>query len=452
MPSLHVICIACLALATSQLGSIGAWQSGLLFGSYTLSALLGATYVVKKLGSKNGLVLGMALYCVYVGCFVFAIHSNNNGRHDDNDNQNENNDRQQRLAAYAGAVIGGIGAGFLWTAQGTYFSQASKHYDEVSASTNAQLYSTGNEDQNSNMLLSSSPSTAHSDHTTNSSYSSSTSLLAGIFAFWYLIGEVILRLIATILLEYEWVNSWHTVFRIYTIIAILSTILMKCCVHDYSNNDLSSASFATSTTSNAEPRSPSRSSFFYKITAAIQLFRQDPKMKYMVGLNAIFGFTSAFVNTYVNGEVLPQVLQDPESKFVGMYTSWSAVVAAVMSLVFISTSISSPPSTLQTTKNESKNNKGRILILGVVCFMGIAIPFILLPDVTNQRYWDWKLLLLIYSFQGIGRSTFEGTLKATFVDFFPHESEGSFANIIVQSGLSNAVGSICKYTECFVLY
>ena len=41
---------------------------------------------------------------------------------------------------------------------------------------------------------------------------------------------------------------------------------------------------------------------------------------------------------------------------------------------------------------------------------------------------------------GIGRSTFEGTLKATFADFFPHEKEGAFANIILQNGLASSFG------------
>jgi hypothetical protein len=46
--------------------------------------------------------------------------------------------------------------------------------------------------------------------------------------------------------------------------------------------------------------------------------------------------------------------------------------------------------------------------------------------------------------QGIGRATFEGTLKATFADFFSYEKEGAFANIILQNGLAGAVGYICK--------
>src|SRR5688572_19514259 len=65
-------CQACLALATARLGSTGAWQNGILYITYTASALLGATYVVKCNGARTSLTAAMALYCVYVVCFWAA--------------------------------------------------------------------------------------------------------------------------------------------------------------------------------------------------------------------------------------------------------------------------------------------------------------------------------------------------------------------------------------------
>jgi len=50
------------------------------------------------------------------------------------------------------------------------------------------------------------------------------------------------------------------------------------------------------------------------------------------------------------------------------------------------------------------------------------------------------LLSLIYTLHGIGRSTFEGTLRAEFVDMFRDEIEGAFANIVFFSGASSAIG------------
>jgi hypothetical protein len=47
---------------------------------------------------------------------------------------------------------------------------------------------------------------------------------------------------------------------------------------------------------------------------------------------------------------------------------------------------------------------------------------------------------------GIGRATFEGTLKSTFADYFAYEKEGAFANIILQNGLSSALGFVLTFT------
>ena len=42
--------------------------------------------------------------------------------------------------------------------------------------------------------------------------------------------------------------------------------------------------------------------------------------------------------------------------------------------------------------------------------------------------------------QGIGRSTFECTLKSIFADYFNYEKEGAFANIILQNGFAGSIG------------
>jgi MFS family permease len=89
----------------------------------------------------------------------------------------------------------------------------------------------------------------------------------------------------------------------------------------------------------------------------------------------------------------------------------------------------------------SKTGKGPILILGAMCFFGVVFPFVVQP---NASQYSWPVLVAIYSLHGTGRATFEGTLKATFADFFPQEREGAFANIILQNGLAGALGYIRK--------
>jgi MFS family permease len=354
-----------MALATSRLGSIGAWQSGMLFLTYTASGLLGATYVVKRLGARDSLIAGMALYIAYVGCFLVATKF-----HD-----------QTRPIALTGAAIGGVGAGFLWTAQGAYFGRASEE---------------------------------HARHLCQP-VKVSTASLAGIFAFIYLAEEVLLRLLSTLLLGVG-IASWEIIFGVYTFLTVISAMAMAC-VHNYPNS---------------EDGESTRSTFWYQVTAAWQVLKDDPKMKYMIGLNAVFGLTSAFLNSYVNGEVVPVALNDPEAKYNGVLNSLASAVAASMSLLFgrVSPII----------------GRGPVLIFGACCFFGVVFPFLVEPQAQN---WGWPALILVYSLHGTGRATFEGTLKATFADYFSYEKEGAFANIILQNGLSGAVGYVSK---CYAVY
>jgi MFS family permease len=346
----HGCMVSCLSLATSRLGSIGSVQSGVLSLSYVASSICGATYVVKRLGGRNAMILGMILYCTYAGCFLVATAL----------------PEFATLAAISGAVIGGFGAGFLWTAQGAYMSKAASEYAQESS---MELKECANR-------------------------------LAGGFAFLYLTLEVVLRLIPTILAEFL---SWKSIFAVNTSIAVLSTIGMLL-VKDYGKDAAESPPM----------------SIFYKVTATFQLLFQDPKMKYMIGLNAAFGVTSAFQTSYVNGEVLKAALHDQNSLYVGLFSSWVALCAAIMSLLL--------PKILS---NEAT------MTSGTLCYLFLVLPFMIQP---NPSRWTPTGLIMVYTLLGIGRATFESTLKAIFIEFFPSEPAGAFGNIILQSGLSSSLG------------
>ena len=357
----HGCVVSCLALASSRLGTTGAWQSGILMIAYAASSLLGATYAVKTLGARNALILGMGSYCLYVGCFFVATILGD-----------EHPDQQER-AAYLGAVLGGIGAGILWTAQGTYFGLASQEYS-------SQL---------------------------RIPVATSNATMAGYHAFLYMSEELVMRLLSSVLLEFE-IASWETIFGIYTLVAVGSTLAMPC-IYDYPKLDSNNGGA------------------FRKATVAAQLLQDDPKMKHMIGFNALFGFTSAFLNSYVNGQVLPVALNDPDSKFVGVFSSTISVVAAIASLAF-------------GKFGSNTANNSIILIVGALCFGGVVLPFLIQPDASH---YGWVALMGIYSLHGIGRATFEGAWRSTFADYFAYEKEGAFANIILQNGIASGVGYIC---------
>ena len=336
---------------------------------------------MKELGSRNALAFGMGLYCLYVFAFYVAT----------------NITQHSSLVTIVtiGALFGGWGAGFLWTAQGAYFTRA------------AQLYHSSQSNSGSSTLL---------DHP--SSIESATAKLASIFAFIYLSSEIGLRALSTFALDVLKL-SWSNLFAFYAIVAIISTTLMIF-VQKLVDEDTT-------------PRTaPQTSSIWYKATTAWRLLIQDQKMKYMIGLNAVFGFTSAFLTSYVNGTVVRYVLGS--DTYVGLLTAWISFVAAVSSAFF--------GYVASTTKR-----KGIVLTVGALCFMCVGGSFIIFPNVSAEsKQWTWWSLVGIYTLHGIGRATFEGTLKSTFADYFAYEKEGAFANIILQNGLSSSLGFALTFT------
>jgi len=361
----------------------------LRYATYSFSGIAGSTYVVKTLGARDALILGMGLYVAYVVAFWIATVL----------------PPYKDAAAAVGAVLGGIGAGFLWTAQGAYFAQA--------ATAHAQALERQQQGYDDGLMVAveDTEQRQRQQHSTENS----TAKLAGIFAFIYLAFEVGLRALSTILLETTNLQ-WSTIFAIYAAVTVASAILMVFV------DKLEGYSAETSL-------HQQQASAWYKVTAAWQLLRYDPKMKHMIGLNAVFGFKSSFLSSYVNGEVVRVVMQDDESKYVGLYAAWVSCTAASMSLVF--------------GRLAPRTGKGPILVAGSICFFLVVAPFLIWPNVQD---WGWLSLVCIYSLHGTGRATFEGTLKATFADYFPTEKEGAFANIILQNGLSSALGFILTFT------
>ena len=112
----HGTVTAALTLASSQLGDrLGGWQTGVLYTTYTLSALFSAAGMVETIGPRRVLALGMFLYCAYTGSFLVAIMFPS----------------AAEPVALTGAAVGGIAAGWLWTAQGVYFGRVAAQLERL---------------------------------------------------------------------------------------------------------------------------------------------------------------------------------------------------------------------------------------------------------------------------------------------------------------------------------
>lgn len=361
---------------------------------------------------------GMGLYVVYVAAFWVATFR----------------PAAQTAAAAVGGVVGGVGAGFLWTAQGAYFATAAQAHARAVVAVGVEeqqvlfpqqdVVVSGDDDAEGRLDGAPAQYSINNNSNINAQMENSTAKLAGIFAFIYLAFEIGLRALSSVLLEATQLQ-WSSIFAVYAFVTVASTVLMVF-VDKLEDDDNSNNSNNTDTAFQQQPQT----SAWYKITAAWQLLRHDAKMRHMIGLNATFGLTSAFLTSYVNGEVVRIVLHDAQSKFVGFLAAWVSCVAAAMSLVF--------------GRLAPRTGKGPILVFGALCFLCVALPFVAWPDVRES--WGWQSLVFVYTMHGTGRATFEGTLKATFADYFANEKEGAFANIILQNGLASTLGFILTFT------
>ncbi|GAX22925.1 hypothetical protein FisN_24Lh214 [Fistulifera solaris] len=349
--------LACLALATAQLGTIGSRQSGILYATYTLFSFIGATtFLIQRIGSRGAIVLGQILFGGYIALFWMAsmlVHTSKGSA---------------EISAWLGACLGGIGASVFWTAQGVYFAEAAQVHCEQSGRTIEE----------------------------------STSLLAGVFAFSFLVEETLVDVLATILVKVG--VPWALVFLLYTIL----TIIAICCattVPIYPRHAL-------------ENRQNTGCS---KALGAVNLLITDSRTKYMIGFNAAFGFAGAYLNSFISGQVIPKVFHD--TSFVGVLVAIHGVTAALVSLCY-----------------SRMTSKAPALFLGSLAFAFVAVPFFVEPDV--EKNWGWGHVLFIYSIHGVGRATFEGPLKAVFADLFPRETDAAFTNITLQNGLAGSVAYI----------
>jgi MFS family permease len=143
------------------------------------------------MGAKAGLVSSMGLYCSYVVAFTVtaALQTYQSTA--------VGNPQTVWAIAIFGSFIGGLGAGWLWTAQGKFFSQ------------HATLYARQN----------------------GCSETEARNLLAGLFSFLYLLGEVLMKGGMSFFMEYLTVSWWGIpnldVFTLLAGVALGSTLLAQ---------------------------------------------------------------------------------------------------------------------------------------------------------------------------------------------------------------------------------
>eukprot|EP00804_Cyclotella_cryptica_P023637 CCRYP_011966-RA/>CCRYP_011966-RA protein AED:0.22 eAED:0.22 QI:1553/1/1/1/0.25/0.2/5/1326/562 len=466
----HGALLSCLGLASARLGSaVASTSSSILYVFNTGFALLGAPYIVKRSGPHNGLIVGMCMCATYVASFwgivAFCYEGHGELGAAESESVQESNVCSETLSIM-GSIIGGVGSAILWTSQGSFFTSLCLQYSQAIEDRNIPTEKV-------------------------------TSRLGGEWAFIFLFIEVWMRILSTVLAygihtsndsDHVGVNEgldWRGIFGVYTILAFGAAGMMRCITYydeDGSGNNMISEedSIDENVHDNVEDLIPehdhaidshsrtfeneygpvnnplnvavvnssSRKSPFRQAIAAVDLLIHDNKMKYLTFINVTFGLCTAFVTLVVNGQVIRDALHDYNSRYVGMFTALSSSVAAILSWLFGALDWLSHSLVIESQDSSCRRifvksikffepNKERILTAGAMAYMLIAFLFLIFPSFST---WNINSLLLIYILLGIGRSTYEGTLRAVFADFFPDEREGAFANIILSTGVASVIG------------
>jgi len=387
----HATVTAMVGLASANLGSeTGNLQTALLYSFYTLTALIAAKSIVSRTGDKWGIIFGLALYVVYVASFIVADKVSS----------------IRKFSACLGGSIGGVAAGFLWTAQFSYFGK------------NAALYAQANREA----LLQDKPDDVGNDEASIKAYINGKAgdTFAAWFAIPYLGFEVLFKLLqsyigsTTSAVNAGWSDGKDFIYVINTICAVVAAC--GC----YFIMDLPDPVPEPDSEAASKPQSPP--STLEKLTEAGKLFVFDPKMSMMCGMNICFGISAAYMNGMVTGPVVTYYLG---SGYGGYLLSLTAVIAAMVSV----------PNTLKLVPASSKPY---FMIVGPACFALIG----LLPLLSGYDGWlGGKGLLVLYVLQGVGRGVWEATNKACFLSYFGHVKDKGVigSNIIIQNGGASAI-------------
>lgn len=144
-------------------------------------------------------------------------------------------------------------------------------------------------------------------------------------------------------------------------------------------------------------------------------------------VNILFGLSAGFMNNYVNVTCAVPKLGGSSAGWLGAVT----VVAAALG-----TPLANSLSTA------SHDGKGVALTVGAACFLVAPVA---LWETGRCNDWASWLVVLLYVFQGFGRSVYESTNRAVFADFFSGEdADPAFANLMMQFNVANAISNILQ--------
>jgi MFS family permease len=362
----------------------GQGANAVLYGVCLLSSLFFASPLLSILGPKRGLSLSMLLYSLYVLTFAYSASLCTQRK----DKACVAAEAAQMPIVLMGAVIGGFGAGLLWTCQGAFSTEVC---EKIATAENKAL-------------------------------SEVTSQVNGMWGLIFLANECAVRALTTALNVYIGF-SFEITFYIWGVTASLAAMVFTLGASDLrKEQDVSSASTIPMLVRTMR-------GFDAKVLSVIRLWK-DPKMWLLQCTTITFSFAAAWLGGYVGRNILSQAL---DASFIGFAGALVSGLGAVLSAVF--------------GKVAAKVGKVPVVCVGSLAFLALAICSKWLGPKTPAD-WQWGALIF-YAFMGTGRAVYESTNRAVMSDFFPGatKSAAAFANVFVFNGACSCLAFILGATN-----
>lgn len=264
-------CVTTPILYASSVLTNTAGQAGnaMLYGATLVCSLFLSSVLFAQLGPKRGLSLAMLMYTVYVLLFAVAAttcEKRVNGACVEASSL-------QMPINLLGGLVGGFGAGLLWTCQGAFFNEVVERLAAAGGGEKAAL----------------------------------SSQFAGTFAMIFLAMECLVRALTTVLHVYVGLD-FGPVFFLFSGVALVSSLLFYF--------------FAPSM-----PSQEVKGSVCAKAFDVVALW-QDPKLWLLQSTNITFGFAAAWLGGYVGRNIFSKALS---SGFIGIAGALLSGFASILS-------------------------------------------------------------------------------------------------------------------------
>jgi MFS family permease len=160
------------------------------------------------------------------------------------------------------------------------------------------------------------------------------------------------------------------------------------------------------------------------IYSVTNLILTNRAMQLMLPYQLCFGFSAGLVNSYILGVVVKVHIQDG---YVGLLSGITALTAGVLSMPFA------------LLANRYARGRWAVMVFGALCFAFAGAVVLCLSDEVLS---SWVWIVTFFVIHGAARGVWESTNKAVIALYFSEAEtqQAAFSAVYFASGLSGALG------------